>query len=334
MIEVLLTPPLNMVQDLGRTGFRCHGIARTGAMDRLALAAGNALLGNPPDAAGIEFQLFPVRLRFTRDTAIALTGADTMPRLDGRLMPPWWAVSVRAGQELVLRAPRRGMRGYLTVAGGIDVPLVFGSRTTHLRAGFGGLDGRALAEGDRLPLGDAPAFTPRDPAGLGARPPGDVLPGGEAPDAGPGDVVLRVIPAAEYDQFDAASQALLWSQGWAVTSQSNRMGYRLQGAVPLRRTELVEMRSHGIVPGVIQVPPSGQSIIQLEDGNSAGGYPKIGAVIEADLWRIAQAAPGATLRFAPCDAAVARAAERAAAAYLGELRHLAGLGRRELGSAA
>ena len=135
--------------------------------------------------------------------------------------------------------------------------------------------------------------------------------------------MLRAIPAAEYDQFDESSHAALWQTPWKVTAQSNRQGYRLAGNA-LQRTELVEMRSHGIVPGVIQVPPSGQPIIQLADGNSAGGYPKIGVVIEADLWRIAQAAPGNVLRFVSCTLEEARAAEREIAAYLTKLRRLAG----------
>jgi allophanate hydrolase subunit 2 len=131
-----------------------------------------------------------------------------------------------------------------------------------------------------------------------------------------------VIAAAEYGQFDEASHDSFWNTPWKVTSQSNRQGCRLAGNA-LQRTELVEMRSHGIVPGVIQVPPSGEPIIQLADGNSAGGYPKIGVVIEADLWRIAQAAPGNVLRFVSCTLEEARAAEREIASYLTRLRRLA-----------
>ncbi|MBS0517085.1 MAG: biotin-dependent carboxyltransferase family protein [Proteobacteria bacterium] len=323
MIEILETPPLNAIQDLGRLGYRCHGVGRGGAMDRVALAAANALLGNDENAAGIELQLFPVRVRFAGDTVFALTGADCEARLDGRLLPPWWAMSAQAGQELVLSPPRQGLRAYLAVAGGIDVPEVMGSRSTQMRDGFGGLDGRALAAGDRLAAFPAPAFALRDGAGLGALPASLALAAADCPQAQPGETVLRVIQAAEYEQFDAASQAALWQTPWKVTAQSNRQGYRLAG-VALQRLEPVEMRSHGIVPGVIQVPPSGQPIIQLADGNSAGGYPKIGVVIEADLWRIAQAAPGSALRFVSCTLEEARTAERAVAAYLGTLRRLAG----------
>jgi 5-oxoprolinase (ATP-hydrolysing) subunit C len=317
MIEILEAPPLNSIQDLGRVGWRCHGIGRSGAMDRVAIAAANALLGNADNAAGIEFQMFPARLRFDADTVFAITGADCAPRLDGRPLPPWWAVAARAGQELTLSSPRRGLRSYLAISGGIDVPLVLGSRSTQMRDGFGGLNGRALMAGDRLHAGPAPAFKLRDRAGYGALPVSQAL----TSTAG-SEIVLRVIAAAEYGQFDESSCDVFWNTPWKVTSQSNRQGCRLAGKT-LQRTELLEMRSHGIVPGVIQVPPSGEPIIQLADGNSAGGYPKIGVVIEADLWRIAQAAPGTLLRFVACTLNEAQAAEREIASYLAKLRRLA-----------
>ncbi len=322
MIEILETQPLNSIQDFGRLGYRCHGIGRSGAMDRVALAAANALLGNDEGAAGIEFQLFPVRLRFDVHTVFALAGADCMARLDGRLLPPWWAMEAHEGQELVLSPPQRGLRSYLAVSGGLDVPLMLGSRSTQMRDGFGGLDGRALAAGDRLTALPYVPFATRDHAGFGALPASQALDAGDCPEVKASEIVLRAIPAAEYDQFDEASHAALWHAPWKVTAQSNRQGYRLSGSA-LQRTELVEMRSHGIVPGVIQVPPSGQPIIQLADGNSAGGYPKIGVVIEADLWRLAQATPGNVLRFVSCTLAEARDAERAISSYLGTLRRLA-----------
>lgn len=323
MIEILETPPLNSIQDLGRLGLRCHGIGRAGAMDRVALQAANALLGNGENAAAVEFQLFPARLRFHGDIAFALTGADCAARLDGHLLPPWWAMQAKAGQELVLSPPQRGLRSYLAMTGGIDVPLVLGSRSTQMRDGFGGLDGRALAAADRLAVFPAPLFAMRDAAGYGALPASHALSAPKHAQASKNEIVLRAIVAAEYGQFDEASHASLWNAPWKVTSQSNRQGYRLAGSA-LQRTELVEMRSHGIVPGVIQVPPSGQPIIQLADGNSAGGYPKIAVVIEADLWRLAQAAPGNLLRFVSCTLEEARAAEREIAAYLAKLRRLSG----------
>lgn len=323
MIEILETPPLNTMQDLGRVGYRCHGIGRGGVMDRLALAAGNALLGNDDGEAGLEFQLFPVRLRFTRETAFAVTGAHCEARLAGRRLPSWWATRAQAGDELVLSSPRKGMRAYLTIAGGFDVPEVLGSRSTHARDSFGGFHGRPLLAGDVLGSRAHTPFVFRDSAGVGATPAEEAVPAAPCEDLADGETVLRAIRAAEFDSFDEASQTALCRTLWKVTARSNRQGYALSGT-PLRRNALLEMRSHAIVPGVIQVPPSGQPLIQLAEANSAGGYPKIGVVIEADLWRIGQLPPGATLRFVLCSLPEARAAEQVSDAYLASLRRLAG----------
>ena len=323
MIEILETPPLNTMQDLGRVGYRGLGLGRGGVMDRLALAAGNALLGNDEGEAGLEFQLFPVRLRFTRETAFAVTGAHCEARLSGRCLPSWWATRAQAGDELVLLSPRKGLRAYLTIAGGFDVPEVLGSRSTHARDSFGGFHGRPLAAGDMLGSRAHEPFVFRDSAGIGATPAENAVPAAPCEGLVDGETVVRAIPAAEFDSFDAASQKALCQTPWKVTARSNRQGYALSGT-PLRRNALLEMRSHAIVPGVIQVPPSGQPLIQLAEANSAGGYPKIGVVIEADLWRIGQLPPGATLRFVWCSLAEARAAEKATDTYLATLRRLAG----------
>lgn len=326
MIEILETPPLNTIQDLGRPGNRRYGVARGGALDRVALAAANILLGNEDGAAGIEVQLFPVRIRLGADSAVAITGAAAEARLDGRVLPPWWAVPIRAGQELSLTVPATGMQGmraYLAFAGGLDVPVVLGGRGTQIRDAFGGLEGRALQAGDCLATCAAASFRFRDAAGFGACPPTEALPQAMHGQAGMDETVLRVIPASEYDQFDDTSHEAFWQEAFTITAQSDRMGYRLAGPV-LRRTEPVEMRSHGIVPGVVQVPPSGLPIIQLADGNSAGGYPKIGVVLDGDLWRLAQAPPGRRLRFRRCEVTEARAAEQETAHYLTRLRRLSG----------
>lgn len=322
MIEILETPPLNTMQDLGRVGYRCHGIGRGGVMDRLALAAGNALLGNDDGEAGLEFQLFPVRLRFNAEIAFAMTGAHCEARLAGRRLPPYWATRAQAGDELVLSSPRKEMRAYLTVAGGFDVPKVLGSRSTHERDSFGGYHGRALVAGDVLGRRAHEPFVFRDSAGHGATPAAEAIPAAPCEDSTEGETVVRAIPAAEFGSFDEESRQALCATPWKVTARSNRQGYSLSGK-PLRRSALLEMRSHAIVPGVIQVPPSGQPLIQLAEANSAGGYPKIGVVIEADLWRLGQLPPGSTLRFVWCSLAQARAAEKEAESYLMTLRRLA-----------
>lgn len=316
MIEIVKTGPLNTVQDLGRSGFRHLGVSVSGAMDTLALRAGNLLLGNEEGAAGIEVQLFPFRVRFTTDTTIALTGADCRVLLDDKPLPSWWTHRVRAGQQLEMRFPKQGARGYLCVAGGIDVPLVMGSRSTALRGGFGGWQGRILQNGDQLPIGVSVSWSLL--AGeMGIEPP-EVALADFFPVTPQGIPQLRAIPSGEYALF-AADAARFWSQPWTISRQSNRTGYRLSGE-PLYPSQKIEMRSYGLIPGIVQVPPAGEPIIQLSDANTAGGYPKIAGIIEHDLWRLAQVQPGSAIQLVESDAQEARVLEQAVDAYLAMIR--------------
>jgi biotin-dependent carboxylase-like uncharacterized protein len=315
-IEVITPGLINTIQDLGRFGLRRFGVGTSGVMDKLALRVGNILLGNPEGAAGIEVQIFPFALRFTTDMDFAVTGADCSARLDHVALPPWWATRARAGQVLHLDQPRSGARAYVTVAGGIDVPEVLGSRSTHLRGGFGGHEGRALRAGDRLPAANS-ISTVLVPGGLGAEPPVSALPlNGDGP-----DLTIRVLRAGEYDRFDRVSQKRFWSTSWRITPQSDRGGFRLGGPA-LALAEIVEMRSHGVVTGVVQVPPAGEPIIQMSDANTAGGYPKIAGVIDADLWRLGQAPMGSRLRFKEVEYAEAVDALGQITRYLDRLRQL------------
>ncbi|MFT4015081.1 MAG: biotin-dependent carboxyltransferase family protein [Paracoccus sp. (in: a-proteobacteria)] len=295
MLKIIGTPPLNSVQDHARPGYRDIGLVQGGAMDDLALSLGNALLGNPDDAAGIEVQTFPLRLTVTEPHPVAVTGAAAA-FLDGAALPPCWAVRVRPGQELLLKRGS-GARGYVTVAGGIDVPLVLGSRATDLRNGFGGHEGRDLRAGDPLPVGPS-ANAPRA-QDFGTLPPWQALAFTDAPD--PDVLHIRVVAGPEHDGFDATSRDAFWQEEWAVSTMTDRMGIRLSGARQeggrLMMERPKELRSGGILPGVVQVPPSGEPLIQLRDANGAGGYPRIGVVIRADMWRAGQARPGTRLRF-------------------------------------
>lgn len=315
--------PLASVQDHERAPYLRYGVSYSGVMDRLALRAGNAMLRNADDLAAIEIQAFPYRIRFHEAQDFALTGADCAATLDGAPLLPWWACRAAAGSVLTLAAPRIGARAYLTVAGGIDVPVVLGSRSTQFRGSFGGHEGRWLQAGDLLPVG-APATGPIAAPGFGAQPPEAALPADWAPaDLPPRTTAVRVLPAGEYALFTEESQQRFWDTGWKISGQSNRAGFRLLGQ-PLEFARRLEMRSHGIVPGVVQVPPSGEPIIQLSDAHTAGGYPKIGTVIEADLWRLAQAPLGSRLRFVPVTYRDALAALRQGDAWVAALRRLSG----------
>jgi len=303
-IEIVRAGPLASVQALGRPGWRDRGLSLCGALDEFALQAGNLLVGNAAGAAGIEFTLGSATLRFHADTCIAITGTDADADLDGRPVRPWWRQRVRAGQTLKLAAPRERMRSYVAVTGGIAVPEVLGSRSTDLKAGIGGLDGRALRDGDRLPLGPTTTLPSRV---VGMRPPD-------------WDASVRVLPGPEHDDFSADARDAFWSSDWTVTPQSNRMGYRLAGPV-LQRERGEELPSHGVLPGVVQVPPSGQPIVLLADAQTTGGYPKIAVVIRADLWKLGQLRLGATLRFVRCTPDEARAALRAQLLLLNQMRN-------------
>jgi len=302
VIEVLRAGPLTSVQDLGRTGWRDRGLSVCGALDDLALSWGNLLVGNSAGTAGLEFTLGPATLRFHADACIALTGTDAEADLDGRPLRPWWRSTVRAGQTLKLAAPRERMRSYLAIAGGLALAPVLGSLSTDLKAGFGGLEGRALRDGDRLALNSDVAL-PSRPVGL------------HAPDW---SASVRVLPGPEFEAFTAAARDAFWAAEWQVTPQSNRMGYRLAGPALVHEGE--EMASQGVLPGVIQVPPSGQPIVLLADAQTTGGYPRISVVIRADLWKLAQLRLGATLRFLPCSLEEAHDALRRRQSELDQLR--------------
>lgn len=322
MIEILSIFPLATVQDLGRDGYWSQGLGRAGAMDPLALRVANLLLGNDEGAACLEIPLTPARFRFRSEGGFALAGAACDARLDGVPLPRIWSGMAAAGQVLELGPMRQGGRVYLALPGGIDVPMVLGARSTQLREGFGGFDGRVLAAGDVLN-----AAAPAEHSvihGLCA-----VLPDLREGDGAP--VTLRALPSTEYDSFSRDSRDSFWSRPYRVTEKSNRQGFRLDGTA-LTRAAQGELRSHGIVPGIVQVPGGGQPIIQLADAATMGGYPKIAAVIEPDLWRIAQTRPGEFIRFQ--QVSLEKAAEAAAdqLAWLDGLRRdLADLARQQKG---
>ncbi|HEY4468416.1 MAG TPA: 5-oxoprolinase subunit PxpC [Klebsiella sp.] len=283
MLKIIRAGMFTSVQDGGREGLRQLGISRCGAMDKPSLVAANLLVGNDANAAALEITLGQVDIRFERSGWFALTGAACEAKLDGE--PVWvgWRMPVKAGQHLVLKNPQHGVRSYLAVAGGIAVPKVLGSRSTDLKVGMGGLEGRRLQDGDQLELGKA------DKQFRGARGVKQ-LPIGNR---------IRALPGPEYHEFDSVSQDAFWRSPWQLSPQSNRMGYRLQGQ-PLKRTTDREMLSHGLLPGVVQVPHNGQPIVLMNDAQTTGGYPRIASIIEADMYKLAQIPLGQPIHFVPC----------------------------------
>ncbi|GBR43473.1 5-oxoprolinase subunit C family protein [Gluconobacter roseus] len=288
MIEILTGSSLNTIQDFGRPHAMAMGVAQGGAMDRLALGYGNLLLDNPLDAAGIEIVFFPFRVRFHAGMSFAVTGADCPVTLDDLQLPRDWAITARPGQTLIIRAPRQGARAYLTVRGGLDVPTVLGARSTDLKGGFGGFEGRALQKGDRLACMTATSIRlPAAGYGLSRACP---LPPADG-------TQVRVLPAAEHEIFTPESLKTFQTAAWTLTPSANRMGYRLEGQETLALTRKLSLFSHGILPGTVQVPPAGQPIVQMMDANTCGGYPKIATVIEPDLRLLSQTTVGAPVHF-------------------------------------
>jgi biotin-dependent carboxylase-like uncharacterized protein len=327
MIEIWESGPFNTVQDLGRPGYRDIGVSASGAMDPLAVRIGNILVGNDENAAVIEVQTFPFSLCFERRTVFAVTGADGHPHLDGSELIPWCAYMAEPGQLLQLQQPPRLARSYISVGGGLDIPVVMGSRSTSLRGGFGGNAGRPLAKGDRIAGGEDLEIAMLPATGLAVVEPAVAL-REVFPAPVDGILPIRALPAGEHGLFAGDGEAF-WSQTWRISSRSDRTGYRLSGE-PITPTAAIEMRSHGVVPGVIQVPPGGEPIVQMSDANTAGGYPKVAGVIECDLWRLGQARIGARLKFVRATHAEARAVEQAVARYVEDVGLTSGMVKRAL----
>ncbi|HWG22891.1 biotin-dependent carboxyltransferase family protein [Actinospica sp.] len=271
-IHVLSPGPLTTVQDLGRPGLASVGVGPSGAADRGSLRLANRLVGNPEDAAALELTYGGLRIRFDAAATIALTGA---PCPGVAMNGP---VHVAAGQELAVGIPSEGLRTYLAVRGGIDVPEVLGSRSTDVLAGIGPA---VLETGMRLPIGS----------------PGKDFPNVDlAPPTGLGPAVLRVLPGPRDDWFVPDALASLTESAYVVTKDSNRVGVRLDGP-ELKRRVSGELPSEGAVCGALQVPPDGRPILFLADHPVTGGYPVIAVVADADLDRAGQLRAGDGVRF-------------------------------------
>ncbi|BDU16127.1 biotin-dependent carboxyltransferase family protein [Lysobacter auxotrophicus] len=299
-LHVLAPGLLTTVQDRGRSGWRHLGVAHAGALDAGAARIANRLVGNDGDAAVLEITLRGPTLRLEAPARIALIGAPCAPRLDGESVPHGRPVELPAG-TLEIGALRGGARAWLAIDGGIDLPPVLGSRSTDLRGGFGGLDGRALRAGDMLPL----------------------APGAARPVDGPTAPAWWIDPAHDahlpirYRASAHPAASALARRGWTVSASSNRQGLRLQGdALPSPGGDGV---SEPVAPGTIQLPADGCPIVLLADAQTVGGYAKLGHVIAADLPRLAQCVPGQPLHFAPVDAATAHRLACAARARIARI---------------
>lgn len=296
-MEVVKPGLATSVQDGGRSGYYHLGIPPSGAMDQMSYRAGNLLLGNPETAASFECALMGPELRFDGATRICVTGAEMAPKIDGQVHPTNTVVEVGAGQTLSFGFAAQGARGYLTVAGGVDVPERLGSRSTYALGGLGGHRGRTLRAGDTLVTGDPAAVAP--PAG--AELPAEL----RAPLAK--EYELRMVPGLYDYRVQAESMATFLAETWLVASEADRIGYRLKGGTPLDFVPREPPFGAGDDPsnivdacypiGSIQVPSGQQPIVLHRDAVSGGGYMMVGTVISADMDLIGQMPPNTKVRF-------------------------------------
>ena len=277
---------LTTVQDLGRFGHQAAGVPVAGPMDMFSHRVANQLAGNDADAATLEITLIGPEMIVEADTTVAIAGAQFEVTCDDRFVPTGTSFDVRRGQRIKFGRIQQGARAYLAVAGGIQTEPVLGSRATHLVSRMGGFSGRAMLAGDRLPIASGlPQRPQRKSAGL-------MLPS-------KGRSLLRVMAGPQADWFQADALKTIAGVSFRISPQSNRMGYRLQGP-PLARTHEGELISEPLGIGAIQVPSAGEPILLMADRQTAGGYPKIGYVITADLPLAGQLAPGDFIEFHLC----------------------------------
>jgi len=312
MFKVLVPGPYTTVQDQGRYGFQQFGIPPTGALDQFSFRVANMLVGNPEDAAVLETTIMGPRLEVLAEADIAVTGAEVSISENDQPVEGWTFYRVRPGDVVNVGQVKRGCRAYVAVTGGIDVPVVMGSRSCYVGGKIGGYQGRILAKDDVLPRGEGTALSkPR-------KMPKEFIP------SYPSEILLRAVPGPQDDFFDQGLVTFFESE-FTVSSNANRMGYRLEGPqITLKEGVPQSIISEPSLPGGVQIPPDGQAIILLVE-QTVGGYTKVATVISTDIPRVAQAKPGDRIRFEKIDLETAHAEFQRQEEMLHQIRgHLSG----------
>ena len=276
---------LTTVQGSGRTGWQQFGVTEAGAVDQRSFKLANLLVDNDENEAVLEATLSGPALRFLADNVFAITGADMSPCLNGTPIPTYSATAAKKDDVLSLGAAKNGFRTYIAFAGGLDVPVVMGSKSTYLPAKFGGYKGRRCEAGDVLNFLAPRAALPN----MSARKI-------QKESFGQGDVTLRVVTGPQQSSFTDKGYETFFTTPYKVTNECDRMGVRLEGSI-IEHVKDGNIISDGIVFGAIQVPSNGQPIIMLADRQTTGGYTKIAAVISVDIPLIAQSRPGDVVHF-------------------------------------
>lgn len=265
------------VQDYGRMGHQKDGFHVCGVMDRHSFWVGNMLVDNKEREAVLEFMINGPTLYFTTDTVICITGGDFDPKINGEPVPMYQAIEVKIGDELEMGFCKSGTWGYIAFAGGLDVPIVMGSRSTDIKCKFGGYKGRKIEDGDEIEFHTSVKTLPH----LNERKV-------EKVEFGQDVVELRVTLGPQDDYFSEAGLNTFFSQSYTVSHQCDRMGYRLEGPVIEHNEKGADIVSDGIAKGAIQVPSSGQPIVMLSDRQTIGGYTKIANIISVDIPKLVQ----------------------------------------------
>ncbi len=289
-LSILQPGLLTLLQDGGRFGQHRIGLTNGGPLDRMAMAWANRLVHNQPDLTALEVSFGGLECESKLETLLCLTGGDLPLLINGEAKQSWRSHRVYPGDRISVGFATSFCRAYLAVAGGFQVPSQFGSTATVVREGIGGLNGGKL-EADTLlacqPCTDATCLA---------------LPESELPDYC-SDITVRVIPGYQQQQFPRLQQRRFYSGEYRVTDRADRMGYRLEG--PAIACDIEGILSEGICMGAIQIPADGQPIVLLQDRQTIGGYPKIGAALAMDTAQLAQLMPGGTVRFEETSAAAA-----------------------------
>ena len=307
---------LTTVQDLGRWGWQRYGVVVSGPMDRRSCQIANLLVGNTPSAAVLEMTLQGPRLFVERESLVAMTGAEMTATINDRFLPMGKPFHVAANSVLDCGTATEGCRAYLAVAGGFNVPVTLDSRSTNLAAELGGLSGRALQSGDILETGEVHLVTQRAMDRLLPTPSWGAasrLPSRDRTN------VIRAITGSEFESLPNEYQRGLFEFEFAITSKSDRMGYRLSGPSFGSETN-TEIVSEGVAMGTVQLPPDGQLIVLMADCATTGGYPKIAHVVSSDQPLLAQCVPGTKLRFQRITLETAHHLYRADEADMNKLR--------------
>lgn len=288
-IKIISPGFFTTVQDRGRHGYRSFGMPVSGAMDYYSHMAGNLLVGNEPGEASLEITLKGPEIRFSGRTMLAITGAEMGPMINGKPVEMWSSLVAGRNDRLTFASPISGSRTYIAFAGGIDVPEVMGSRSTYIRGRLGGYLGRKLEENDKIRIFPALLLLRKR-----RRFPLELIP--EWKD----EVILRVIPGVNQEEFSAEAVEKFLTSTFEVTNYSDRMGIRLDGPY-LAHLHKADVISYPLVPGTIQVPGDGKPVIMLADSQTIGGYTQIANIITADLWKTGQLRPGDKVKFSLAD---------------------------------